>query len=510
MEYHTLSYLFVFLPAVLLVYQLVPKKGRPAVLLLAGYVFFWTISGKLLIFLIGTTLWAYAVGLWLTRLKTGPGNKKAERRVLALGILLLLAVLGYLKYYNFFAFNWNKIADGTALALPLKKLLLPVGISFYTLEAIGYMTDVYWGKTSSDRTPFKLALFLSFFPKMMEGPISSYAVTADSLTRGEPLKMEDLRDGWIRVFWGLFKKLIIADRLAVLVRTVFEDFAQYHGAVVALAAVSYTLQLYMEFSGSIDIVLGSAKMFGISLPENFRQPFFSKNAGEFWRRWHITLGTWLKTYIFYPVSLSGIVRKWNRFGKKHLPKYWTRLGAVVLTLFPVWLINGVWHGPKWNYIFFGMYYFVVLVLESALEPARTAVLKKCRIPENALWYRVLRVLKTWVIIFTGELIFRADGVRAAFYMLRSMTEGFSLRIFTDGTLLTLGLDRADLLAAVCGIAVVAAVDFIREKDLLRGKPVEKWPVAARWTVYYALILAVVIFGAYGIGYQAVDLIYAGF
>ncbi len=512
MDYHTIGYLFLFLPAVLCVYQLMPKKARPYVLLTAGYVFFWLFSGWLVVFLIGSSLFTHFICEQIVRARNSGRTKPQQKRIAACGIIILLGILGYLKYYNFFASNLNKITvlTGAGALLPPLRLVLPIGISFYTLEAIGLMLDVFWERAEVPSNPARTALFLAFFPKMMEGPICRHGDIYDALWEGGSLRWENLTQGAVRILWGLFKKVIIADRLDLMVKNVFNYFTNYQGAVVAVAAVAYTVQLYMEFSGCIDIVIGSSKMFGITLPENFRRPFFSKNAAEFWRRWHISLGTWLKTYVFYPVSLSKTVRKWNRFGRKHLTKYWTKLGAVVLTLLPVWLCNGLWHGAKWNYIFFGVYYFVVLTFESALEPARESCVRKLGISDKTPWYLLVRGLKTWIIIFVGELFFRADGVRAGLHMLISIFRGFTLRTLWDGSLLQLGLDKADFLVIIAGTLVVAAVSWIQEKELLGKEGMASLKLPVRWALLYGLILAVVIFGAYGFGYQPVDLIYAGF
>lgn len=529
MAYHTTLYLFVFLPIVLLAYQVTPKKIRWLTLLLSGYVFFWMISGKLVIYLIGTAIFTHYIGVWLGDLKlqskmetTGKDRrecaeikqkyKKKEKMVLAGGVVLLLSILGYLKYYNFFAGNVNAVleATGSPILLKAKELLLPVGISFYTLQAISYMADVYWEKIPAQQHPGKIALFLGFFPQIMEGPISMYAQTTDALWEGRPLTGEHLSKGAVRILWGLFKKMIIADRLYVLVTAVFENYEQYSGVVIAAAAIAYTIQLYMEFSGCMDIIIGTGKMFGVDLPENFRQPFASRNAAEFWRRWHITLGIWFKTYVFYPVSVSGIVKKWNRFGRKYLGKYITKLGVSALALFPVWLCNGLWHGPRWSYIFYGMYYFVILLGGIALEPVRNKFIKICRINEDAFYFKIPRILKTWMIIFTGELFFRANGLSAGLKMFRSIFRDFELHKLWDGTFLTFGLDKADYLIIAAGCAAVALVGMIKERELLGEDGLTKLYLPVRWAVYYGLILAVVIFGAYGIGYQQVDLIYAGF
>lgn len=529
MAYHTSIYLFLFLPLALLMYQLAPKKYRWITLLISGYVFFWMISGKLLVYLIGTTLFTHYIGVWLIWTKgqckfecEGMGRKEAsamkkvykrkERGILTFGILSLLLVLIYLKYYNFFIQNLNHIFMhiGEEASVQTQTLLLPIGISFYTLQAIGYMVDVYWGKVEVYKHPGKLAVFLGFFPQIMEGPISMYSQTADALWEGNSIKGENLSKGSVRILWGLFKKMIIADRLYVLVQAIFEHYENYYGIMIIVAAVAYTIQLYMEFSGCMDIIIGSGKLFGITLPENFSQPFLSKNAAEFWRRWHITLGVWFKTYIFYPVSVSGFVKKWNKFGKAHVGKYLTKLGVSAICLFPVWLCNGLWHGARWSYIFYGMYYFVILLIEIALEPLKDKVNRVFHLNENALYYQIPQIVKTWIIIFTGELFFRANGLMSGLKMFKSIFKDFEFQKLWDGTMLTLGLDLADYIVIVSGCIIVGIVGIIKERNVLGDAGVQRLYLPVRWAVYYSLILTVLIFGAYGTGYQQVDMIYAGF
>lgn len=529
MAYHTSVYLFIFLPAALLAYQLTPKKLRWVTLVLSGYIFFWIVSGKLVVFLLGTTIFTHYIGVWLSSVKlqgkkeleglSGKESesvkkkfKKKEKKILLFGILLLIGVLAYLKYYNFFVQNANAVLNsvGNGFSLEAKTLLLPIGISFYTLQAIGYMADVYWGKIDGQQPLGKLALFLGFFPQIMEGPISLYPQTSEMLWEGNPLKGENLSQGCLRILWGLFKKMVIADRLYILVGTIFDSYANYHGVMIAVGAIAYTVQLYMEFSGCMDIIIGSGRMFGVVLPENFRQPFASRNAAEFWRRWHITLGVWFKTYVFYPVSVSTAVKKWNKFGKKHLGKYVTKIGVSALCLFPVWLFNGLWHGPRWNYIFYGMYYFVILLAQIALEPLKSRLVKRYHLNEEALYFKLPQLIKTWIIIFVGELFFRANGLLAGLRMFRSMFHEFTISKLWDGTLLNLGLDKADYLVIIAGCLIVMIVGIVKERNLLGEKGIGTWVLPVRWMIYYALILAVIILGAYGIGYQQVDMIYAGF
>lgn len=529
MGYHTSLYVFVFLPVCLAAYQIAPAKWRNKVLLGFSYLFFFMLSGKLLVYLLGTTLLTHYIGIWLAWLKSEEKRElaaadraekkeiksryqKSGRRVLVLGIVILLSVLAYLKYYNFFIRNVTGILGGIALPLSLqeKQFLMPIGISFYTLQAIGYMADVYWGKIQAETNLLRMALFLGFFPQIMEGPICRYSDTADRLYDEKPLEWQNVSDGYVRIFWGLFKKKVIADRLAVIVGAVFEHYTNYSGAIVVAAAIAYTVQLYMEFSGCMDIVIGSGRLFGVCLPENFRQPFCAKNASEFWRRWHITLGTWFKAYIFYPVSVSRLVKKWNQYGRKHAGKYLTRLVTSAAALFPVWLCNGLWHGARWSYIFYGMYYFTLILMGMAVQPIRDKILDVCHIREDAVYWKIIQIAKTWVIIFTGELFFRANGLRAGIYMFRSIFWEFDIRQFWDGTLLNFGLGRADFIAVTVGCMIVAVIGFIKERGINVQNALGKTAVPIRWCVYYALILGVIIFAAYGDGYQAVDLIYAGF
>lgn len=529
MAYHTNIYLFLFLPIVLLLYQLAPQKMRWKVLLLSSYVFFWTISGKLVLYLMGMTAFTYYMGIRLAKLgeqgklalaecakeeksACKKKYKRLEKRTLIFGIVVLVGVLAYLKYYNFFALNANRLLNRleAGFNVPGLPVWIPIGISFYTLEAIGYMTDVYWKKIPAERHLGKLALFLGFFPQLMEGPIALYSDTAENLWKCESLKRENLLQGGLRILWGLFKKIVIADRLYLLVEKVFDNPRGFSGVLIVVAAVAYTIQLYMEFSGCMDIIIGSGNLFGVTLPENFRQPFAARSAAEFWRRWHITLGVWFKTYIFYPVSVSGLVKKWNQFGKKHLSKYWTKLGVSALALFPVWFCNGLWHGARWSYLFYGMYYFVILLAEVAAEPLKKSVLDKLRISEDAGPVKAFQILKTWIIIFVGELFFRANGLKAGFLMFGSIFHDFKPENLWNGTMLYLGLGTADYIIIILGCILVAVVGSMKERKVQITERITNMKLPVRWCIYYALIFAVIIFGAYGEGYLPVELIYAGF
>lgn len=531
MAYHEPTYFMMFLPAVLLCYEVAPKRMRWGILLAFSYIFYFLFSKKLIVYLLAATVVAYGIGMLLASMKKKckvlckveglskeekkqikKQRKTLEKSVLICGIFLLLGMLLYLKYSGFFAENLNAVFAHMKIGwqLPIKELMLSLGISFYTMSAISYIVDVYWEKIKPERNIGKFALFMGFFPTIVEGPICMYSDTADTLTKGEPLKSKNLVQGAVRIAWGLFKKVVIADRLYVIVTQMFDNYASYQGVLIVVAAVAYTTQLYMEFSGCMDIVIGSGEMFGIRLPENFAQPFASKNASEFWRRWHISLGRWFKTYIFYPVSMSGLAKSWNKFAKNHTSEYVKQMVMSALALFPVWFCNGLWHGANWSYLFYGMYYFVIILSEQMLEPPMARLREKVQIKDTSFLWNGLRIAKTWVIIFTGELFFRADTLKIGIEMFRSMFHDFHIERLWDGTLLTLGLGKADMLAVVAGCIVVAIVGHLHEKKIQIREKIAGYKLPLRWVVYIGLFIIIVVFGAYGPGYQEVDFIYAGF
>ena len=500
MAIYTNLYLLVFLPVVLIVYQLAPKKARWGVLLAASYALYISFSKYLVLLLMATSAFTWGIGLWLDKIGEACKAKQAEctdrkqksevkkefqkKRVLALrvGVLVLLGILFYVNYLNF--------------------------VIFYTLEAVGYIADVYWERYPAEKHLGRLALFLSFFPQIMEGPIARYPDTSEALFAGEPLNMANLNEGFLRIIWGLFKKMVVSDRLSYLTTHLFGNYQDYHGSFIVLAAIAYTIQLYLEFSGSIDIVIGSGKLFGVTLPENFNQPFSAQSAAEFWRRWHMSLGNWFKNYVFYPITVSPMVKNWNKTARKKYGKYWSMVGTSAMALFPVWVATGVWHGAGWKYLFYGMYYFVILLFGVAMEPIKEKNYAKMGLDPNARWLKILRILKTWVIIFTGELFFNAVNLKAGFHMFFSIFGNFhisSLWKYWPNVITT-----GDVWAICVGSVIVWIVGFLKEHGVdVRGKILNA-RTPYKWSVYYLIIFAILLFGAYGTGYQPVDLIYAGF
>lgn len=521
-------YLLVFLPLVLVIYSIFKPKYRKYGLLIASYFLFFSISNKLIIYILLSTLSIHHFGIWLDNIEEGKNKALEEsskdarktikekyglekRRVLLFGVLLHIGLLLVLKYSPFFATNMNSFLHFCKIKfrLSVPKYLLPIGISFYTLEAVSYMVDVYRGKIEPEKNIIKLALFLSFFPYLIEGPIVKFDEVTD-IYEGKKLKYKNVTFGAQRIAYGVMKKIVIADRLNLLIKMVFSNYSEFSGSVVFLAAICYTIQLYMEFSGTMDVVIGTAEMFGIKLPENFRAPFFSKTISEFWQRWHITLGRWFKDYIYYPLSLSKPLKKVMNFGRKHLGNYYGPLLAGTIALLAVWFSNGLWHGADWKYIFFGIYHFSLILLNNLFEPIKRIICAKLKINRQSKLYKLCQIIIVFNLVVIGEMFFRADSLNDGFKMLGLIFTNFSFLSIIDGTFLTLGLDLCDFLITMVTLIIVFAVSLMREKDISIREKIAKKPLIVRWMIYYAFIMFILIFGAYGANYVPIGPIYAEF
>ncbi len=529
MAYNTYTYMLLFLTGTSILYYMFPKKIRWTVLLAASYLFYYLSSAKLMGFLMLSTVVVYGTGMILTILQEEYQDKiadagqaeqevwrlqlqKRKRLAAACAILFNLGILAFLKYYNFFALNVNHILQGLHIEERMTELrvLLPLGISFYTLSAIGYIIDVYRGKYRADKNLGHLALFLSFFGQIVEGPIVRYDQMSDELLKGHSFQPKNISFGVQRIVWGLFKKIVIADRLNLLVNTVFTAYPDYTGLTIATAVLCYTIQIYCEFSGCMDMVIGSAQLFGVRLPENFERPFFSKNVSEFWRRWHITLGAWFRDYIFYSVSLSKRVMRLGKWGRKHLTPHLAKLLPPACALFPVWLCNGFWHGSSWKYVFYGMYYFMIIMLGMLAEPLFQKLCTSMHLNRKSRGFQFWQILRTFLLVNIGMLFFRAVSLKVGIKMFLSMFRGFSLAPLREGVLLNLGMDKMDYAAVGFGILVVFAVSIAQEKGVHIREWISRRHIAVRFAIYYAAAFSVLLLGAYGMGYIPVDFIYAQF
>lgn len=528
-SYFSMEYLMFFLPIVLVLYTIISDKYKKYFLILVSYLFFWLISGKLLVYLIVTTFAIYYSGRWLEKFhgeeKEALSNAKKEEkktirevyqkrkmRVAGIAVLINIGILLVLKYSGFFVENINTVLNllKIPIVFEIPVYVMPIGISFYTMQAASYTIDVYRGTIKAEHNFGRLALFMSFFPQIVEGPICRYEQTANQLWNVTKIEHNNLVRGLQRILYGMMKKIVIADRLNPLISEVFTNYEMYDGGMVAIAAISYTIQLYMEFSGTMDAVIGTAQIFGVMLPENFANPFFAKTIPGFWNRWHITLGAWFKDYVFYPVTLSKSIKKMTSALKKKVGNYFALLAASIVALFCVWFGNGLWHGAAWNYIFFGMYHFALIIMGNAAEPLVKKIRKLLHINTENFFYQLFQMVRTALLVVIGELFFRGHGLRSGLIMFKMLLTRFSISAFYIENVENVGIDRYDVGIVFISLLIVFIISILKERGIQVRETIARQHVVVRWIFVYGLIFYIIIFGAYGLGYIPVAPIYANF
>ena len=432
-----------------------------------------------------TTVSTYGTARIIDRIQTTSERKTAKqksRKWLWLCLGLNFGLLGLCK-----------------VRLTFRNILLPMGISFYMFQSMGYVLDVYRGSIKAERNPFKLALFVSFFPQLIQGPISKFGKLAPQLFGEHPYNGKQVSFGLQRMLWGYFKKLVIGDRIAVAVLALRGP--EYTGLSFFVLACFYAVQIYGDFTGGIDIAIGLSEALGIRLPENFVRPYFSKNIAEYWRRWHITLGEWMKEYVFYPVSVSFILRKLSKSARKRWPKFGKRL-PVYAASFATWFCTGIWHGITPNFLLWGMMNCTLIVLSEELTPLYEKFHNRFHWKQKN-WYGCFEVLRMFVLMNLIRIVDLFPNVGEYFRRLGSLFSSFRVPF------LDLGLTRLDYGILICGALLMVTVSLVQERF---GSVRERlWKrTGLRYALTIGLFLAVLLMGSYGIGYDAGNFIYNQF
>ena len=523
----------VFLALSAALYFLTPKRCRWVTLFVVNYVFYFLAGGRYFVYLLATTLTTYLAAVMLGNMasknKTAFAEAKAgldkegrkawkaafarkKRFVLVPAPLLNFGILSVLKYSGFVCNNLNALFArlGVGGELPIFRFLLPLGISFYTFQSMGYLIDVYREKVEPERNLAKLALFISFFPQIVQGPIGRFNTLAEQLFRPNEFSYTRVKFGVQLMLWGAFKKMVIADRVAVMVDNIFGFPETLGGCYVAVAALGYCIQIYGDFSGGIDIATGAAQIFGITLDKNFERPYLATSIPDFWRRWHITLGAWFRDYVFYPLSLSKFFQKLGKAGRRVFGNYIGKLLPVLIPQFIIFFLIGIWHGAEWKYIAFGVYNGTLIVLGILFEQPLKNLAKRLGIRMECFSWRVFQVLRTLVLVALGKIITRAPGVSASVYMIRSMVENWDTNIFWEGGMLKLGLDEKDLWILFLSCCALLTVSLLQESGVKIRETLAKQNLYFRWAVYLGAVFSLVLFGVYGLNYDASDFIYRGF
>lgn len=496
--------------AALIIYWTLPNKARWVVLLCTSLVFFVCASGwKTLPYL----LYGVVVSYFGARaISDARGYPKLQKRILIITLVLIIAELFVLKYVNFFVETVNIFGNLFSIGVGLKYISIigPIGISYYTVSLIGYVLDVYWGIVVFENNFFRHTLFACYFPQMTSGPMTQYGKVRGELFGRKSFDWELIRRGALRILLGFFKKLVIADRLAGSVALVFADNSPYKGAYILIGVLCFAFQIFCDFTGCMDIVLGTSEMFGVKYPENFRQPFFSKNISEFWRRWHITLGVWFKNYLLFPllksdrfVSLQKRCRK--RFGKEWGKRITTYLGLLIL-----WIVIGFWHGGSWVYIFCtGLIPWVELVLGEILEPFWKKVTSILHIKRESIVFHIFASIKTVLLMCFIWLFVCAGSITGGFEAIGNLFQAFDIGLIslTDNIL---GLYPIEVAIVALGIILIFWIDVLEYRGIDTRARFLVSPLSTRWVAALVCLFVILIYGIYGPGYDAVSFIYGGF
>ena len=500
MQFNSVDFM-IFFPAVLAVYFVVPKKIRKLWLLVASYYFYMNWNAKYAVLIGGSTVITYVSGLLMSRfskenVKYGLEKKKAT---MVLCIVINLGILAVFKYGNFAIDSLNSILSMLHITVIETRLnlLLPVGISFYTFQALGYIIDVYRGDVEVERNFLRYALFVSFFPQLVAGPIERSKNLLLQMKSIEDIKLWDARrvtSGAILMVWGFFMKMVIADRVALLVDTVFNNYRMYGSTELILAAVGFAIQIYCDFGSYSMIAIGAAKVMGFELMENFNAPYFARSIRDFWSRWHISLSTWFKDYLYIP--LGG-----NRRGKFRK----------AINLMIVFLVSGLWHGASWSFVAWGLLHGTYQVVGDLLDDVRTKFRKKLNIKTDCLSWKLLQTFGTFNLVVFALIFFRADTIADALRFIQRIVVKPTPWLLFNGGIYNLGLDRVEMNILVVSVGILFLVDLIRyiKKQTLDIFLFEQ-NIWFEWLVMIILILMIFIFGEYGPTFDAQQFIYFQF
>lgn len=499
---------WVFVAICLILYYIVPQKVQKYILLVASIVFYCFCGVKNLVFIIGVALVTWVGAYLLDRQEkrqrallseTTEREKKqiikaATRKrklvILWTGVSVLIALLCILKYLipvtRFFGLtDWSE-----------KSIVIPLGISFYTFQAMGYLIDVYNKKIKAEKNLFLYFLFISYFPQITQGPISRFTDLASQFREGRKFEAHNIKQGIIIILWGAFKKLAVADRIAPFVINITGDSFHSKGSIALLTVFLYAIQLYADFSGGIDMAKGVSMLFGIRLPENFKRPYFSVSMTEFWRRWHITLGDWMRDYVFYPLAFSKPMRKLTKKIKKKNTQFAKVFPAIIGNLI-VFLLIGIWHGAKMTFVAWGLYNGVVLSLSAVFEnKTKEFRLKHSKLVAKKGWY-IFCVLRTFLLVLLGYFFDCANTFTDGLKMLTSVFTNFGVKSLFSGFVFEEGLSKGGLIKLLPAVLIIFIVSVFMEKGVNIVSRINQKPLLFRSFIYSGLLVAFLFFTANG-------------
>lgn len=464
---------YILLTMVIGLYYILPLKYRYISLLIGSLVFYWILVDRSF-FKFGSfltlALLCYAFSLVIVKIK----NKNNQIAKYATFVMVLITAIPLII---------NKVSGS---------LLILIGLSFYTLQMIAYLVDVYKGKIQPQKNLFKYLLFISFFPQIIQGPIPRYEQLGHQLYEGHKFNEKKFTEGFLLIIWGFFLKLVIADKAAVIVNTVFDNFPTYQGMYVVVAGILYSLQLYADFLACVTLAQGIALLFGIDIIDNFNHPYFAKSIKDFWRRWHISLSAWLRDYVYIP--LGG-----NRKGK--VRKY--------INLLITFIVSGAWHGDGIKFIIWGLMHGIYQLLGEWLAPVRRKIYELIQFKGERVTSFIQQVF-TFVLVTIAWIVFRANGTKNAVNMLLSIVKVYNPWVLWNDSLFNLGLNYKDFYLLVASLLFLWGVSLVQENGVKIRDRILNQHLLVRWTIYIGAIIFIMIFGTYGYGFDAQAFIYGGF
>ncbi len=501
MLFHSLEFL-IFFPVVVVVYLILPRKLKAVWLLAASYYFYMCWNIKHTILIVFSTVMTWICGLLIGKCMGTKDRARRGKWIVGIGALMNLSLLIFFKYFDFLLFNINFIFEKAGIQQIEKPfdIILPVGISFYTFQSLGYMVDVYRGDIEPEKNLLHYALFVSFFPQLVAGPIER---SKNLLKQIRGIGRQNARDlfqydriasGLLLMLWGFFQKLVIADRLCVFVDAVYADWQQCGQIELVLATAAFSIQIYCDFASYSTIAAGAAKGLGFHLMENFRTPYFSKSIREFWRRWHISLSTWFKDYLYIPMggSRCGVLRS-------------------QVNLIVTFLVSGLWHGASWHYVVWGAIHGCYQVIGTQTEAVRRKIRRWAGVNTASFSYRFGQVAVTYALSLFGLIFFRAQSLPEAFGMIGRIAAKPNLWALTDGTLYGFGIDAAQARVLCAALGILLCVSLVRElKNEMLDTFLARQSCWFRWMVIIILFSFIFLFGMYGPDYDESQFIYFQF
>ncbi|MFI3214305.1 MAG: MBOAT family O-acyltransferase [Eubacteriales bacterium] len=524
MAYNTIVF-WILMIIFLGVYLIIPNSKIKKYWILIGSIIFYAWSGTgALIIVLCTALVVYFVTILIDKIyqqydveKEGlkpkeqvalfTTYKKKSQKYVVLALFLVIGIWIFVKVAKLFDMQTVESLAEMSIGLGI---IIPLGISYYTLSSVGYVMDVYWRKGKAEHNFFDLLSAMIYFPHIMQGPISKYSKIIKQMQELPKVDYDRVCFGLQLMLWGYIKKMVIADRLVMYTGIVFANPKQFAGVEMIIAIFLCVVQLYADFSGCMDIVRGISQVLGIELDRNFRQPFFGKSTQEFWARWHMTLGAWTKEYIYLPIAMNPKFLKCTRQMKKVGKGWLASFLKAFVPLVTVWIFTGLWHGTGLDYLLWGFYWCTLMTLSKEAKPLGDKLIKVLHLETERTYYQVWKMIRTSIFFGIGRTIVITGTLTGGCIVWSQVFKEHRLWTLFDGSLYTYGLDQKDFYVAFVGMGLIFVADILHERGVSIRNGIANQVLPIRWLIYYGAIVIVVILGIYGPGYDAASFVYGAF